>query len=192
MPVPSLITDLSTTAASNFPAGSDAPSTIDDVLRAHAAFIAQLYSGAAAGYGAANRVPYYNATTTQTSSASFQFDGTGLGLGGANSGTNKLTVTGSLGAAAVDSTGANLTFSRADANYIDASNAAGFLVLRTGSSTERLRINAAGDLIANVNTSAPSLTTNRTMTFELTSDTSLKIVVRGSDGNTRSASLVLA
>jgi hypothetical protein len=45
MPVPTVITDLSTTAASNFPAGSDAPSTIDDTLRAHGAFIAQLRDG---------------------------------------------------------------------------------------------------------------------------------------------------
>lgn len=48
MPVPTVITDLSTTAASNFPAGSDSPSSLDDTLRAHAAFIAQVYSGAAA------------------------------------------------------------------------------------------------------------------------------------------------
>jgi hypothetical protein len=45
MPTPTVITDLSTTAASNFPAGSDAPSTIDDTLRAHGAFIAQLRDG---------------------------------------------------------------------------------------------------------------------------------------------------
>jgi hypothetical protein len=51
MPTPTVITDLSTTAASNFPAGSDAPSTIDDTLRAHAAFVAQLYAGTnGAGY----------------------------------------------------------------------------------------------------------------------------------------------
>lgn len=42
MPLPTLITDLSTTAASNFPSGSDSPSVLDDVQRAHAAFIAQL------------------------------------------------------------------------------------------------------------------------------------------------------
>lgn len=43
MPVPTSITDLSTTAASNSPAGSEMvfPS-LDDYLRAHAAFIAQL------------------------------------------------------------------------------------------------------------------------------------------------------
>lgn len=42
MPLPTVITDLSTTAASNYPAGSDSPATLDDVQRAHAAFIAQL------------------------------------------------------------------------------------------------------------------------------------------------------
>jgi hypothetical protein len=42
MLIPTLITDLSTTAASNFPAGSDSPSSLDDVQRAHASFIAQL------------------------------------------------------------------------------------------------------------------------------------------------------
>jgi hypothetical protein len=44
MPTPTVITDLSTTAASNFPAGSDAPSTIDDTLRAHGAFIRENYN----------------------------------------------------------------------------------------------------------------------------------------------------
>lgn len=42
MPIPTLITDLSTTAASNYPAGSDSPSVLDDVQRAHASFIAKL------------------------------------------------------------------------------------------------------------------------------------------------------
>jgi len=43
MPVPTVITDLSTTAASNSPAGPDAVfPNLDDYLRAHAAFIAQL------------------------------------------------------------------------------------------------------------------------------------------------------
>jgi hypothetical protein len=42
MPVPTQITDLSTTAASNSPAGAEsARGTIDDYLRAHASFIAQ-------------------------------------------------------------------------------------------------------------------------------------------------------
>ena len=49
MPVPSLITDLSTTAASNSPAGAEsARGTIDDYLRAHASFIAQTRAGTSA------------------------------------------------------------------------------------------------------------------------------------------------
>ena len=42
MPLPTVITDLSTTAASNYPAGSDSPTVLDDVQRAHASFIASL------------------------------------------------------------------------------------------------------------------------------------------------------
>jgi len=42
MPLPTSINDLSTTAANNYPAGSDAPSVLDDTLRQHASFIATL------------------------------------------------------------------------------------------------------------------------------------------------------
>lgn len=42
MPVPSSIDDLSTTAASNSPSGSDSVGSVDDHLRAQASFIAQL------------------------------------------------------------------------------------------------------------------------------------------------------
>lgn len=42
MPVPVVIGDLSPVAANNFPLGSNAPSVLDDVQRAHGAFIAQL------------------------------------------------------------------------------------------------------------------------------------------------------
>jgi hypothetical protein len=45
MPVPVLITDLSQTAASNYPQGSDSPSTLDDVQRADGSFIAMLRDG---------------------------------------------------------------------------------------------------------------------------------------------------
>lgn len=46
MPVPSAITDLSTTAGSNSPAGTDPIGTdADNYIRAHAAFIAQLRDG---------------------------------------------------------------------------------------------------------------------------------------------------
>lgn len=42
MPVPSAISDLSTTPGLNSPSGSESPSTIDDYLRTHAAFIRQV------------------------------------------------------------------------------------------------------------------------------------------------------
>jgi hypothetical protein len=42
MAIPTLITELSTTAATNAPSGSDSPSSLDDIQRAHGAFIAQL------------------------------------------------------------------------------------------------------------------------------------------------------
>lgn len=45
MPVPSSISDISQTAASNDPAGSESPNTTDDYLRTYASFIAQLRDG---------------------------------------------------------------------------------------------------------------------------------------------------
>jgi len=42
MAVPTLITDLSTTALDNAPTGEDAPSVLDNIQRAHASFIAKL------------------------------------------------------------------------------------------------------------------------------------------------------
>ncbi len=42
MPVPSSISDLSTTAGSNYPGGGESPITADDYFRAHASFIAQM------------------------------------------------------------------------------------------------------------------------------------------------------
>lgn len=57
---------------------------------------------------------------------------------------------------------------------------------------ECARFTVAGDFIHQVNSAAPTLSTNSTMSFELTSNTSLKIVVRGTDGTTRSVSLTLS
>jgi hypothetical protein len=68
---------------------------------------------------------------------------------------------------------------------------AGVLAFATGN-TERARFTAVGDFIHQVNGTAPTLSTNSTMSFELTSNTSLKIVVRGTDGVTRSVSLTLS
>lgn len=63
MPVPSDITALSTTAASNSPLGSESPATADDYFRAHAAFIAQLR--AVIGGAADPNIPNAYATIAQ-------------------------------------------------------------------------------------------------------------------------------
>ena len=58
--------------------------------------------------------------------------------------------------------------------------------------TERLRIDSSGNLISTAPTTPPTLSTNGTMVFNLTSDTNLRISVRGSDGVTRTANITLA
>jgi hypothetical protein len=68
--------------------------------------------------------------------------------------------------------------------------ASGVLVFY-GNAVEVARFDG-GSFITSVNNTAPTLSTNSTMSFELTSNTSLKIVVRGTDGVTRSVSLTLA
>ena len=45
MPVPSNISELSPIPAQNSPAGSESATTMDDYLRTHAAFIAQMRDG---------------------------------------------------------------------------------------------------------------------------------------------------
>ena len=197
MPIPTVITDLSTTAASNYPAGTEAPNVIDDTLRAHAAFIAQLYSGAAAGYGAANRIPYYNASTTVTTAAGFTFDGTTFTTGSWSAATHLLpavTGTSNIGSASFEvATTYGRSFERATAGTltISASNAAGAVQVRVAGSAAA-DWDANRNFIQKLNDTAPSLTVNASMTFELTSATQLKIFVRGGDGVTRSTSLTLA
>ena len=58
--------------------------------------------------------------------------------------------------------------------------------------SERMRIDSSGNLIQSAPSTAPSLTTNGTMVFNLTSNTNLRVSVRGSDGVTRTANLTLA
>lgn len=60
------------------------------------------------------------------------------------------------------------------------------------SMTETMRLTIAGDVLMNVNTSAPTLAANQQMVFALTSNTNLRISVRGTDGVTRTANLTLA
>ena len=58
--------------------------------------------------------------------------------------------------------------------------------------TERMRIDSSGNVIQTAPTTAPTLSTNGTMVFNLTSNTNLRVSVRGSDGVTRTANITLA
>ncbi len=57
---------------------------------------------------------------------------------------------------------------------------------------EALRLDASQNAIWKANTAAPSLTVNQTMVFSLTTNTNLRVSVRGTDGVTRVANLTLA
>lgn len=69
MPVPTLITSLSQTAASNSPPSTESPTTADDYLRQYAAFIAALRDGA----GFTNPLLIASAATTDIGAANSMF-----------------------------------------------------------------------------------------------------------------------
>ncbi len=79
----------------------------------------------------------------------------------------------------------------AGAFTINAAAATGSIVLRA-SGADRVKVSSAGDTLINLQGTAPGLTTNNDMVFTLTSNTNLRISVRGSDGTTRVTNLTLA
>ena len=88
----------------------------------------------------------------------------------------------------------NTIVGRYDGNTggLDIRAASNYIVLSDGDGNPRQYIDNNGNLIQQVTGTAPTLGINSTMTFELTSNTSLKIKVRGTDGVTRSTTLTLA
>jgi len=70
------------------------------------------------------------------------------------------------------------------------SNSPGNAIVSVSQTTGEVDI--TGNLVAQLNATAPTLNDNSTMSFQLVSNTSLKILVRGSDGTTRSATLTLS
>jgi hypothetical protein len=60
------------------------------------------------------------------------------------------------------------------------------------SGLERMQIDSSGNMIPIAQTTPPTLATNQQMVFNLTSNTNLRISVRGSDGTTRVANITLA
>ena len=58
--------------------------------------------------------------------------------------------------------------------------------------TRAVTIDASSNVVSNVTDTAPTLATNSQMVFNLTSNTNLRISVRGTDGTTRTADITLA
>ena len=79
----------------------------------------------------------------------------------------------------------------ADVQYWAGSSSTGIHAWYT-SQTERARIDSSGNLIQSAPATPPTLSTNGTMVFNLTSNTNLRVSVRGSDGVTRTANITLA
>ena len=67
-----------------------------------------------------------------------------------------------------------------------------FLIGRTSPSSSTSLMEIAGNTVIAIPTVAPTLGINGDMSFQLLSNTQLKIVVRGNDGVTRSSTLTLA
>jgi hypothetical protein len=123
-----------------------------------------------------------SASTTTSSGALVVGNGTsgGLGVGG------DVYAGGTTGFKLGSSSGAYRFSAGA---FIDAESSS---VIRLLDSSANFATVKTGSLIALTPATAPSLTVNSTMTFELTSNTTLKVFVRGTDGTTRSVSLTLA
>jgi hypothetical protein len=111
---------------------------------------------------------------------------TGLGVGVTP--TNKLTIgTGSFNSnTASGSASLYATVSQGLVALAD-----GF-VFGTRAGVKRLDVDTSGNIISNLTSTAPTLSDNGFMVFNLTSNTNLMISVRGTDGFTRTANLTLA
>ena len=135
-------------------------------------------------------IPATTASTTTSTGALVVGNGTsgGLGVGGAVF-TGGFVHPGGDSTFYIRGTGGNNGLIRG--NIISADIDGSFLVRNGDGSSSYLSVASTG-LIAAIPATAPSLTVNGTMTFERTSNTSLKISVRGTDGTTRSVSLTLA
>jgi hypothetical protein len=67
-----------------------------------------------------------------------------------------------------------------------------FSIGNANSGAEYFQIDSSGNVISNVTGTAPTLGVNSQMVFNLTSNTNLRISVRGTDGVTRVANITLA
>jgi hypothetical protein len=70
------------------------------------------------------------------------------------------------------------------------SNSPGNAIVSVSETTAQ--VNITGNLVAQLNASAPSLAANSSMSFQLVNNTTLAILVRGTDGVTRSGNITLS
>ena len=119
-------------------------------------------------------------------STAMTLNSTGLGVGVTP--TNKLTIgTGSFNADTVSGS-ASLYATVANGMVILADG----LAVATRGGVNNFIADTSGNLISRLTTTAPTLSDNGYMVFNLTSNTNLRITVRCNDGTTRTANLTLA
>ncbi len=117
----------------------------------------EIASVAESSVGGAYGLAFYTATTTGSNRAErMRIDSSGnVGIG-TNSPVTDLDVRNNISMG--DGTSVtNLSMTRNSANYITASNAAGYLAFRTGGSTERMRIDTSGNLLVGKTSSGSNI-----------------------------------
>lgn len=200
MAIPTLITDLSTTAASNSPAGSDNVfPDLDNYIRAAYAFVAQLHAGTTKpSWSAATRIPFFDASGNYATASTFVRDASanyGLGTGSpsfrldvnaAGSAVGQRLKTTTTGAYAVfqDNT------TSGSGPYFGATG--DILSMGYYGVAEYAQIDGSGNFIKKLTSTPPTLGTNGHLVVNATSNTNLRFSYRGSDGVTRTANLTLA
>jgi hypothetical protein len=81
---------------------------------------------------------------------------------------------------------------RGNSGGLDIRTSSNNVVLSDGDGNIRLRSDSSGNLITPLTATPPTIPINREMVFNLTSDTNLRVSVRGTDGVTRVANITLA
>ena len=212
MPLPATINDLSTTAASNSPPGTEAPTTFDDYLRVYASYIAALRDVALSGTASLStlNITYSGTLTGSTGiinigTAQFYKDASG------NVGINTATPSAS-GKFAVADTNGTLAYKATTSGFGDlvyiggpgnslrigpsgfASGGVSLMFTTAGSvRTDGVRLDSSGNVIfAAMPSTPPALANNGEMTLNPTSNTNVRISLRGSDGVTRTGNITLS
>lgn len=175
MPIPASINDLSTTAGSNSPAGSESPSLIDDYLRTYASYIALLRDAAqnnsfniATAGGSANAITatYSPVVTTLTDQMTLSFKASQANTAAATFSPNGLAAKPIVGVAHAALRGGEI-IANGEVSLIYNSSVGGgswVLVFSTGADPDQLQsqgltaFTSAGTSPALTLTPAPALT----------------------------------